>query len=295
MADRRPNAPPFVWPPAKPRVRPGAPAAPPAIVRPSLRSRLGRLLLDLERDWLDPSVPALAQRMAAAEWAPDPPGAWCDRCGDTVGPHEADEFGCASCRAVKWPWDRFVRVGAYAAPLSGWVAEVKFTRFGALGVGLGRLLGEQVRAARPGPEPLMIVPVPSSLGRRVGRGIDHAGAIGLGAARALEAPLVRALGARRRPAQRRLPRSERARLTAAAFRPLEGVRPEGWTVVLVDDVRTTGATLASATRAIRRAWPGVASVWAASVAVTPEPSRRAGIGDEGALGGDSGGSGVGPQ
>jgi predicted amidophosphoribosyltransferase len=263
-------------------------------VRPSLRSRLGRLLLDLERDWLDASVPPLPERMAAAEWSPDAPGAWCDRCGDTVGPHEADEFGCASCRSVKWPWDRFVRVGAYEAPLSAWVAEVKFTRFGALGVGLGRLLGEQIRGAKPGPAPLMVVPVPASLRRRVTRGIDHAGAIGLGAARALDAPLVRALAARHRPAQRRLPRSERARLTGAAFRGLEGIRPEGWTVVLVDDVRTTGATLAAATRAVRRAWPRVGSVWAAAVAVTPAPSRREGAGESGAPG-DWGASTAGPQ
>lgn len=270
----------FVWPPREggAPVEPDAPAPPspkPTRRTPGL-SRLKRLLLDLERDWLDPVAPPLPVRMERDGWSPDAPGAYCDRCGMSVGPHEADEFGCAACREVRWPWDRFVRLGEYREPLSSWIVEVKFTRFATLGVGLGRLLGERIREANPGPRAVAVVPVPSSMTRRVRRGIDHAGAIALGASRGLRAPLVRALAARGHPPQHTLPRSERSRLSGRVFRPVEGIRLEGWTVVLIDDVRTSGATLAAASRAIRRGWPGAHQVWAAAVAATPESNRRRG-------------------
>ena len=64
-----------------------------------------------------------------------------------------------------------MRLGAYAPPLAGWIGEVKFTRFGSLGVALGRLLGTQMQRAGPGPGPIAIVPVPASVRRRIVRGI----------------------------------------------------------------------------------------------------------------------------
>jgi len=46
----------------------------------------------------------------------------------------------------------------------------------------------------------------------------------------------------------------------------------GRLVIVLDDVRTTGATLREACRAVKKANPG-AKLWAAVAAVTPDPAR----------------------
>ena len=97
----------------------------------------------------------------------------------------------------------------------------------------------------------------------------------------LARPLARHLGLhyatplRRRRATRtqaRLPRHRRLENVAGAFAPSRGARSRlaGRTVFLVDDVATTGATLAAAARALRDA--GAARVVALAAARTPPPA-----------------------
>ena len=48
--------------------------------------------------WLGWSLPSAALAIAESGWKRDRPVAYCARCGDSVGPGEADASGCASCR-----------------------------------------------------------------------------------------------------------------------------------------------------------------------------------------------------
>jgi competence protein ComFC len=242
---------------------------------------------EIERVWLGLSTPPLAERMAEHRWAVDEPGAYCQRCGSTVGPHDADDTGCSGCRGKRLPWERLVRLGEYDGLLRTMVHEVKFTRWRRLGDDLGRMLGQAVRevaeAERVLPADLLVTPVPASFRRRMYRGIDHALVVARGVAAELDCRVTRMLERRHRPSQTALPVSERAANVAGAFRRRSRgtVDEAGKVVVLVDDVTTTRATLKAACRGLadgltRGAGSGDGGrirMWGAVLAVTPDPRR----------------------
>ncbi|HEV8402723.1 MAG TPA: hypothetical protein VGQ31_06780 [Candidatus Limnocylindrales bacterium] len=136
------------------------------------------------------------------------------------------------------------------------------------------------RWARVGIGAEVVVPVPVHADRERQRGYDQAALIAAVAARELGLPVVRALERRRATvAQFELGRDRRATNVAGAF-GVRGVRARGagtatgagagraavvgrW-VLLVDDVVTTGATLAACATALRGA--GAAAVSAIAVA-----------------------------
>jgi ComF family protein len=217
-------------------------------------------------------------RLAMCGWTGEAPGALCDRCGTSVGVGEADEFGCATCRDYRVPWDRAFRLGPYEDDLRAIILEVKFTRFRSAGMALGALLGKAIRDGGGAFEPVVVVPIPMSTRRRLARGIDHTAAIGRGASKELGAPMVMALARKHRPSQRTVSMSARSRNVAGTIRLRrgQGAGIKGRTVVLVDDVRTSGATLRAAARAIREGGAGCApkSVWVATVGVTPGRGRK---------------------
>jgi predicted amidophosphoribosyltransferase len=292
----------FVWPPRAVGVAPDAPAAggpsngavgvvggePPADgsvsvdLRPPPRPR--SVVSEIERVWLGRTRAPLAERMAEAGWSADSRTAYCPRCASSAGPYAADDTGCAWCRGPAGvPWERAVRLGDYAGVLREMVLEVKFTRWRRLGDQLGRLLGEAVAAELSlvgvNRDRAVLVPVPMSLRRWLFTGIDHSLVICRGVAAATELPIVRALSRKHRPSQRAVAPSKRVANVARAFGVRRSMaRPEeGWTAVVVDDVRTTGATMAAACRVLGKAWPGV-RLWSAVLGVTPGgdgPNERA--------------------
>jgi ComF family protein len=85
-----------------------------------------------------------------------------------------------------------------------------------------------------------VVPVPLHRARERERGFNQAREL----ARHLGMPVLDALvRGRKTAAQADLPASRRTANVRGAFRLARGVRVEGLTLVLVDDVSTTGATL----------------------------------------------------
>lgn len=161
------------------------------------------------------------------------------------------------------------RVGDTTTPVGLALGRFKFAGDRWSGRRLARLFGKHAAALVP--QPSVIVPVPAAPERLAARGFDTAGWLGRGLARAAGVG-VRPMALARRPlggAQVGRSRAARLRAARAAFvarQPLAG------SVVLVDDVVTTGATLAACADAAFTT--GASAVTAIALLHVPERQRR---------------------
>lgn len=236
--------------------------------------RRREVLRTIEEAWLGVSARAWGSRGGAESGAADQ---YCPRCGTTTGPFEADAAGCPACRDKRLVWSRCIRLGSYEGPLREAILAGKYTAWRRtcqdLGAELGLAVAEALREAGVPAERVAVCPVTTSTRRRLARGVDHTAILAREVARATGGRLVRGLRRRHRPPQQGLSADARRRNVAGSFRARERACRGlgGRVVVLVDDVRTTGATLSAAGRALRE---GIRSgggregtIWAAVVAV----------------------------
>lgn len=265
------------------------PGHPPTHTTPALQpppaSPLARTLIDIEETWLGFRSPPLNERLRRAEWAPDDPTLVCPRCAATCGPYEADDEGCPICRGRKLPWTRCVRLGPYDSVLGELVREIKFNRFRTLGVSVGHLLGLHLKAtlqaAGLDPRQALLVPLPISRRRYLERGIDHTLTLARGVSRASGLPIAKMLSRTHSPTQLAVTPGRRTANVKGTFRLRRwpSSTPAQNTIILLDDVRTTGATLEEAARTLRKSLLDKGqpqtdgpTIWTAVVAVSdPRP------------------------
>jgi predicted amidophosphoribosyltransferase len=240
--------------------------------------RVRNWLESVERAWLGWSFPPTRLVFAETGWTPDDECRYCGRCGASVGPGEEMPAGCATCRGAPVAADRFVRLGAYSGRLREWVRAIKYRGWAEMADALGRRLGAAVgRCLAPrgrlDPGLTVVIPMPMPWQRRLYRGIDHAGLIAAGVAAELDVPVLAALAKANGPPQVSMPAGHRARGNGGMRlrRRTERLGLDGVHVILVDDVRTSGASLRAAGRLIRRLRPR--QVTAAVLAVTDDRSR----------------------
>jgi ComF family protein len=178
-----------------------------------------------------------------------------------VGPHADLVKGCSECRGVALGFDRAIALGPYQGPIRHLCLRLKQERnawmarwvAGLVAEGRAEALRAYCSEARDGSRPL-VVPVPLHWVRRLRRGYNQAEelALGLGDSLSLRvrSPLRRVVAT---PPLARAGRSERARIMKQAFRVDRRRVLEGRTVLLVDDILTTGATCGAAARALKKA------------------------------------------
>jgi ComF family protein len=196
----------------------------------------------------------------------------CAACDETV---PATVVFCAACASTA---QRFVptdfgseAAGAFAAFVYGGsiaqaIVRMKYEPRPDLARPLGDLLWASIEPFCTALRDAVVVPVPLHPARLAERGFNQSALIAQCIARRLRAPIAPLALARTRdtPRQTTLDRQERIRNMAGAFVVPQVNQVAHQTVVLVDDVRTTGATLAACGQALR--WAGACRVHAVAVA-----------------------------
>ncbi|WP_414675099.1 ComF family protein [Luteibacter sp.] len=190
-------------------------------------------------------------------------------CGRCALPLPSTTILCGQCQQMPPPWHDVWVPFVYAWPLD--VLESRFKFSGSLVA--GRVLSAcWLSAGQPPLMPELLVPVPLHTSRLRKRGYNQALELARPLARRFGLPLAHdVLGrARRTGAQTELDAAARATNVRAAF-AVQRV-PVQKHVAIVDDVMTTGATLAECARALLAAGVERVDVWA--LARTPLPAQR---------------------
>ena len=172
---------------------------------------------------------------------------------------------------------------AYAAALYHYRAEagykrisqaLKYHRDFGTGRWAARRLGARLAASPLYADVDLVVPVPLHWTRHRQRGYNQAAVIAREVAEALGAPCAQRLlrRTRRTRSQTRLSGEAKAANVAGAFalRRAGGPLPAARHILLVDDVFTTGATLAACHRALRRAYGPAVRISAATLGAVGE-------------------------
>jgi len=194
----------------------------------------------------------------------------CDRCAGTPGsgmtvPAHADVITCERCRREPPPYRRCHAAYRYAAPIDFLIQSLKYRKQLALGRVLGELLARSVVQA--GLHAELLVPVPLYPARLAERGFNQAQEISRWAGRRLDIR-CEPRAARRRtagPAQARSTALERRNNLRDAF-AADPSRVAARHVAIVDDVLTTGSTVAALATTLLAAGAARVDVWCLAVA-----------------------------
>lgn len=192
----------------------------------------------------------------------------CSRCGLPLKATESEM--CAVCLARPPRLDRIRAAVAYDDISRSIAMRLKYGRKVALARTMSRYMQPVVGEL---PADALLVPVPLHRIRLWHRGFNQSAIVARELSRRTGVPL--ALDALRRiratPPLKGLNMRQRRRTVAGAFRAGEGAQLHGRTVILIDDVLTTGSTANACARVLKRA--GAARVELVSWARVVRPSQ----------------------
>jgi ComF family protein len=183
------------------------------------------------------------------------PWTTCPRCAATVGPHTHLAEGCPRCRDEPFAFSGVLRLGKYAGPLQEAVLRMKKPLGEDLAHALGRLWAERAFEKLAALRADVVVPIPLHWLRRFHRGYNQAETLARALAKKLAIPCkprwLRRI--RHTPMQPRQSATGRRANVQGALKASFWADVRGKTVLIVDDVLTTGSTCNEAARALKRA------------------------------------------
>ena len=204
----------------------------------------------------------------------------CPTCAASVAPFEVFEGKCRRCRDGPARLRGAVRVGVYGLALGKLLRSYKYGAHEELEPILGRWLTLAIREASWIDRIEAIVSVPTHWRHRLVRPLHAAEALASYVAKRVALPHPRIL--RRTRAGRHqvgLSYTERAKNIRGASALRKGVELHDARLLLIDDVKTTGATIDECAKVLRRG--GAAEVYAAVVVSAggafPEVTLGAGV------------------
>ena len=186
----------------------------------------------------------------------------CSHCGQPLPPSVTGPL-CSRCRTTSLPLDGIRSVAIHDGALRHAIHHLKYRHRRELADTLGRLLAAYWQEANLPAD--LVIPVPLHAGRMEERGYNQAALL----ARGLVAHIPLAVNetdfirTRETSPQVGLGASERVSNVRDAFAWV-GDELDGASVLLIDDVCTTGSTLGACALPLRQA--GVGSVWALTLA-----------------------------
>lgn len=200
-------------------------------------------------------------------------GRACRRCAI---PLNTDSIAlCPRCQGKAPPQDHALCLFLYDAPIDQLISQLKFHQRLSYGRLLGGLMAEYLKhyyQEHPEESPQAIIAVPLSRKRLAERGFNQAEALSRPIAKALNLPVLRRVCQRNRdtPAQLSLPAKDRRKNMRDAFSctlPLSVKGEAIHHIALIDDVMTTGATLESLAKTLKKSGIETVTLW--SLARTP--------------------------
>lgn len=224
----------------------------------TLSQELGQGLLQLvfpSRCW----ACELALPVGAGSFCPDcreslVRDAWpaCPRCGSTVGPHVVQDKGCTKCHGHSLQFEAVRRMGVYEGKLRDIILRMKQPNAEVLAELLGELWfsvrADQLRELHVD----LVVPIPLHWRRRWQRGYNQSEALARPIAKGLQAPFCSNWLRRKKHTakQTSVKPEERREQLRGAFVAQTREAMRGKTILLVDDVLTTGSTASESGRAL---------------------------------------------
>lgn len=198
-------------------------------------------------------------------------GLLCRICGEKLFSSFVDAGDgplCGMCRRAEPRFKRAVAFGAYEGALRDVIHLFKYNGVRPAGKLLGQLLDRAV-AEMALPDSVIVIPVPLWLGKRQARGFNQAEAIAraflsVQSSRSIQWDTDILARTRDTVSQTGLSRHQRRANVRGAFKVLKPERVKDRTVLIVDDVMTTGTTAGECARVLRRA--GAKEVFVATVA-----------------------------
>ena len=192
-------------------------------------------------------------------------GDYCRRCGRDVSKYGLVGGACGDCQGKEIHFDEIARSGVYGGALSKMILAFKNGRT-ELDSMLGFLANSALEGGGFAGEVELFVPVPLHWSRRLSRGYNQS----LVLAKKLKhstakvnTELVRIRRTKIQPAM--VSEAARTRNVAGAFAVRRGHSFGGRSVCLVDDIKTTGATLNECAKTLKEA--GASKVFALVLAV----------------------------
>jgi predicted amidophosphoribosyltransferase len=208
---------------------------------------------------------------------------YCPRCGRTAPQPAIHADGCARCKyELFWNVAGVARVSIYTPAVRRLVLGLKYRGWERNAEYLADHLAQAMTAQGWLQEIDALAPVPMHWLRRGQRPCDHAAVLTEALARRIRRPVIRLVRrARHAPSQTNIPskaaRFENVRGCFAAppwwLPPWPKTRLTGWTVCIVDNLVSTGATIAEVSKVLRRA--GAKRIYAATIARPAAPGDPA--------------------
>ncbi len=193
----------------------------------------------------------------------------CPRCGAPVGSYADLTDGCGQCRRESFAFDRVIRLGIYDGDMRQACLRAKARGGSGLSRGLAASLVNEKRSLFEQLAPDLVVPIPEHWTRRLLHSHYAAETVSREIARQLHVRWTRTTltKIRRTPKQATSPTPIRRRQQQGSFGIRRAADISGKSILLVDDILTTGSTANAAARTLKQS--GAKQIVVAVIAVSP--------------------------